>query len=405
MAFIKVPYVIISPGDATALDGGIVCVSGPRTYPHKGKLLYLTVRVSNNDPNVWRWLFREARLRRQRGEARGRDRLREQGNSATLQDDLIPTVEGRRQEGRAERLGYDVPETGTSIAILDVQCDGPSDGLLHPGDRITAVDGTPVRTADDVGPLIQAKAPGETAHMTVERNGKPRRRGQPRGAQRQGLPRDRVPDAVRMAVPRRRADRHEARQRPVGRVGVRVVDHRRADPGGPHRRTQGRGHGRDRGRRLSAARRRRRAKAVAAQRERRVPSCSSPGEAGDARGHADGLKIVVVRTINDTLRRARARRWQAGRGAHPDDRGVHASRPIAPRLRSAKVTTTTSLSRTPPRPTRIPIRVRPPSRGGRSSPRRARYGAACSTTPSTGAVLSSRSSNGCVRRSTRPSPR
>ena len=66
-----------------------------------------------------------------------------------------------------------MPQTGSSVAILDVQCDGPSDGLLHAGDRITAVDGTPVHTADEVGPLIKAKSPGETVHLTVDRSGKP----------------------------------------------------------------------------------------------------------------------------------------------------------------------------------------------------------------------------------------
>jgi len=55
--FVHVPYVIISPGDATPLDNQVVTVSGARTYPHSGEFLYLTVRLSNHDPSVWRWLF------------------------------------------------------------------------------------------------------------------------------------------------------------------------------------------------------------------------------------------------------------------------------------------------------------------------------------------------------------
>ncbi|HEY8217205.1 MAG TPA: hypothetical protein VIH82_08725, partial [Acidimicrobiia bacterium] len=39
MAFIRVPYIIISPGEATALDRHIVSITGPRTYDHRGELL------------------------------------------------------------------------------------------------------------------------------------------------------------------------------------------------------------------------------------------------------------------------------------------------------------------------------------------------------------------------------
>ena len=55
--FIHVPYVIVSPGDATPLDTSVVQVHGAPTYDHDGDLLYLTVTVSNRDPNLYRWLF------------------------------------------------------------------------------------------------------------------------------------------------------------------------------------------------------------------------------------------------------------------------------------------------------------------------------------------------------------
>lgn len=55
--FIHVPYVIIGPGDATPLDRSVVRVHGAPTYGHDNKLLYLTVTVSNRDPNLYRWLF------------------------------------------------------------------------------------------------------------------------------------------------------------------------------------------------------------------------------------------------------------------------------------------------------------------------------------------------------------
>ncbi len=51
---IHLPYVIISPGFATPLDKNVISVDGATTYDQNGNVLFLTVRVSNHDPNVWR---------------------------------------------------------------------------------------------------------------------------------------------------------------------------------------------------------------------------------------------------------------------------------------------------------------------------------------------------------------
>jgi Lon-like protease len=173
MAFIRLPYVIISPGDATALDQHVVSVTGARTYPHKGKLVYLTVRVTNSDPNVWRWIF--AKLDSDVSVEKRQDVIgcATYGDSASLQDDLMGQSQDAAKKVALTRLGYDIPESSASTAILDVQCNGPSDGKLHVGDRIVAVDSVPVSTADQVGPLIQKHKPGQTVRVSVQRDGKP----------------------------------------------------------------------------------------------------------------------------------------------------------------------------------------------------------------------------------------
>ena len=51
---IHVPYVIISPGEATPLDNRVITVNGAPTYGHDGNVLFLTVRVTNHDPTIWR---------------------------------------------------------------------------------------------------------------------------------------------------------------------------------------------------------------------------------------------------------------------------------------------------------------------------------------------------------------
>jgi Lon-like protease len=174
MAFIRVPYIIISPGEATALDRHIVSITGPRTYGHRGELLYLTVRVSNSDPNLWRYLF--AQLDGDVSVERREEVIgcASYADSGRLQDELMRQSQDIAKEVSLRRLGYDVPDVGTRVLIIDVQCGGPSEGRLRPGDRITAVDGTPVSTADEVGPLVRAKSKGDRLRLTVDRDGKAR---------------------------------------------------------------------------------------------------------------------------------------------------------------------------------------------------------------------------------------
>lgn len=171
-AFIHVPYVIISPGDATPLDDSVLQVEGAQTFEHDGELLFLTVAVSNRDPNLYRYLF--AKL---------------DGNAAVEKRQSIIGCAGYEESGRLSRdqmlqsqdvakavalrrLGYVVQALPSRAQVIDVQCDGPSYGSLQLGDVIVAVDGTPVATAEEVRPLIVSHAPGDTVDFTVERDGR-----------------------------------------------------------------------------------------------------------------------------------------------------------------------------------------------------------------------------------------
>ena len=171
LAVIKVPYVIISPGDATALDESVVSISGAETYPHDGKLLYLTVRVTNDDPNVWRYLLSQLDddlSVQKREEVIG---CQSYEDNSRLNDELMVQSQDAAKEVALTRLGYTVDLLGTRVLIRDVECGGAAEGALHPGDRITAVDGTPVNTAEEIAPIIQAHQPGDTAKFSVERDG------------------------------------------------------------------------------------------------------------------------------------------------------------------------------------------------------------------------------------------
>ena len=303
MAFIKVPYIIISPGEATALDGDIVSISGPRTYEHRGSLLYLTVRVSNSDPNVWRWLF--AQLDDDVTVERRENVIgcASYSDSGRLQDELMRQSQDIATEVSLRRLGYDVPDVGTRVLIVDVQCDGPSHGRLHPGDRITAVDGTPVSTADEVGPLVRATAKGDPLRITVERDGNTRdvtvRVGERDGAGYLGIVSQTMHEwqfpvdvrfdtqkvsgpsaglAFALAIIDDLTPGELTAGRKVAVTGSILADGSVGAVGGVAQ------------------------KAVAAHNDGASLMLVPAGEAGEARDHAGDVKVVAVRTLDDALR-------------------------------------------------------------------------------------------------------
>ena len=49
----------------------------------------------------------------------------------------------------------------------------PADKLLNPGDHLTAVDGTPLKTVDDLPPILKGISPGTSVEIEFTRNGTP----------------------------------------------------------------------------------------------------------------------------------------------------------------------------------------------------------------------------------------
>ncbi|MEX2269444.1 MAG: S16 family serine protease [Acidimicrobiia bacterium] len=324
--FVRVPYVIISPGDATPLDEHVVEVSGARTYEHSGELLFLTVRVSNRDPTVWRWLFAKIDSGvdvTKREEVIG---CASYAENARLQDLLMLESQDSAKTVALHRLGYDVVEEGTRIVLRAVACDGPSFGKVELADELTAVDGQPVTASKDVRPLVEAHQPGDQVHMSLVRDGDPvevtvragRQTGIPAhpcgppdsepggkacvGIVAEGIVEERFP--VEIAIDTRRVSGPSAGLaftlaiideltpgdltggRRVAVTGSILADGHVVPVGGVEQKT------------------------IAARRSGAtvmlVPACAEPQprscEAELARAHADGMRVIVVETIDDALR-------------------------------------------------------------------------------------------------------
>ncbi|HEY3723504.1 MAG TPA: PDZ domain-containing protein [Acidimicrobiia bacterium] len=169
-AIIRLPYVIYSPGDATPVEG-IVKVSGARTYRSRGEVLFLTVSVSTERPNVWRWvqasLDSDSDVVGENSFLQGQSRSRvEKENVAAMTDS-----QSAAKKVALEQLGYTVTESGNGAIVVQVVKGSPASGHLEEGDVITAIDGAPIRLAEQVGTIVRARPVGTTFDFTVTRKG------------------------------------------------------------------------------------------------------------------------------------------------------------------------------------------------------------------------------------------
>ena len=170
---IRLPYVIYSPGDATPVEG-IVQISGAKTYKSPGEVLFLTVAVSRGRPNVWRYpaaqLDDDSEIIGEDHFLQGQSRSRVEKENVVAMDDSQLAA----KKVALEQLGYSVTATGDGAIVAQVVDGSPAVGHLKVGDVITAIDGEPVRMADQVGPIVRSKPVGTTFVFTVTRGGETR---------------------------------------------------------------------------------------------------------------------------------------------------------------------------------------------------------------------------------------
>jgi Lon-like protease len=68
-------------------------------------------------------------------------------------------------------LGYEVVATPRGALVIDVASDAPAAARVDSGDVIVAVDGTPVRTPDELRREIGRREPGDPVELTLQRDG------------------------------------------------------------------------------------------------------------------------------------------------------------------------------------------------------------------------------------------
>src|SRR6476620_12473099 len=172
------PFVTYEPGltvDVLAEAQGheIIQVQGHKTYRDDGELRMTTVYVSQPDAKVTLaelmhdWISPSDAVYPykavyQPGETTDQNRQQGAVEMVSSQDSAIATA--------LNEMGYHVKP---AVEVLSVVDGSPAQGNLKVRDIFLEVDGTKVRSTDDVIKAVQSVPAGQPVHFVVRRDGKP----------------------------------------------------------------------------------------------------------------------------------------------------------------------------------------------------------------------------------------
>jgi PDZ domain-containing protein len=172
---LPVPYVILSPGptyNTLGTDGrgnSIIVIEGHASAHRAGHLNLTTVSVGADSVTpfqvVTAWLAHdEVVVPRTAIYPPG---VSEQQTNQQNTQDFIASQDNATAAAMCE-LGYP-----RGFGVLSVKADGPSHGVLQPGDFLVSVDGKPADSASALTAVLSHETPGRTVPVVVERSGKP----------------------------------------------------------------------------------------------------------------------------------------------------------------------------------------------------------------------------------------
>jgi PDZ domain-containing protein len=165
-AFVRLPYEMVAPGTARQVND-LLSVKGTKVYPPDGKLYYATVSVRDDispyevlrawiDPNID--LVSSKSVRGSISPAR----FQQLNVEAMADSKQVAEVVALR------RLGIDAA-SGSGALVTAVAPDFPAASVLRAKDVIVAVDGKPVKVADDAIAIIRSHRPGDRVVLRIAR--------------------------------------------------------------------------------------------------------------------------------------------------------------------------------------------------------------------------------------------
>ena len=169
-AFVRLPYYAISPGSARQIDALLKVDAPGQAYPPEGDILLTTVSlgpVRNIYDALSGWL--------------------DEAVDVVPEEEILGTAESRREYNQQNvqamtdsketaefialrHLGYPVSVSGEGALVLGVVPGTGAASALSPGDVVVAVDGAPVRLADDLVTVVRQRKVGDTVTLQVRRS-------------------------------------------------------------------------------------------------------------------------------------------------------------------------------------------------------------------------------------------
>ncbi|MEU3492293.1 MULTISPECIES: YlbL family protein [Kitasatospora] len=170
----KVPFTEMSPGPTYNTLGTqdktgtpVITITGHETYPTSGHLNMTTVQVTgaNYQPSLVSALVGWMRddvlvVPHDNVYPKGQTDQEAQQENA----EQFASSEDSAKTAALKELGIPV---STEIIVSSVAAGGPSEGKLHAGDQIVAVDGTAITSQTQVAAQVTKHKPGETVVFTV----------------------------------------------------------------------------------------------------------------------------------------------------------------------------------------------------------------------------------------------
>jgi PDZ domain-containing protein len=156
-------YVAYKPGSASPAEDRVE-VNGATAYEPSGDILFLTVSVDRMSKLEKWWYDRNDDIDMQK-ESEAYPQGRKVNTQINAQ--LMTQSKSTAELVALQYLGYDVLEM-SGARLTEVLEGGPAAGHLQAGDTIVAVDGTPVRTAEDTRTKLLTSKPGQTVVFRVE---------------------------------------------------------------------------------------------------------------------------------------------------------------------------------------------------------------------------------------------
>lgn len=166
-AFVPLPYYLFKPGSVRDTQP-LIDVEGAASYASDGSISYTTVslRQATLLGLAQGWLDDDIDVIDRDQVLQGRDP--DENRQVNLQ--MMSDSKQVATQVALERLGFDV-DTTVGQLVVEVLPDMPAEGVLEPGDVVTAIDGEAFDDGGDLARLLADALPGETITATVRSPG------------------------------------------------------------------------------------------------------------------------------------------------------------------------------------------------------------------------------------------